>query len=46
VRMATLVTLMALGLAFTDVLVDALMVENGKPLGLTGADLDVSVLTH
>jgi BT1 family len=37
VRMATLVTLMALGLAFTDVLVDALMVENGKPLGLTGA---------
>jgi len=37
VRMATLATLMALGLAFTDVLVDALMVENGKPLGLTGA---------
>jgi predicted MFS family arabinose efflux permease len=36
-RMATLFTLMALGLAFTDVLVDALMVENGKPLGLTGA---------
>lgn len=36
-RMAMLVTLMALGLAFTDVLVDALMVENGKPLGLTGA---------
>jgi len=28
---------MALGLAFTDVLVDALMVENGKPRGLTGA---------
>ena len=28
---------MALGLAFTDVLTDALMVENGKPLGLTGA---------
>jgi MFS family permease len=36
-RMATFFTLMALGLAFTDVLVDALMVENGKPLGLTGA---------
>ena len=36
-RMATLFTLMALGLAFTDVLVDALMVENGKPMGLTGA---------
>ena len=30
-------TLMALGLAFTDVLTDALMVENGRPLGLTGA---------
>ena len=36
-RMATFFTLMALGLAFTDVLVDALMVENGKPMGLTGA---------
>ena len=36
-RMAILFTGMALGLAFTDVLVDALMVENGKPLGLTGA---------
>lgn len=36
-RMAALFTLMALGLAFTDVLVDALMVENGKPMGLTGA---------
>lgn len=36
-RMATFLTLMALGLAFTDVLVDALMVENGKPMGLTGA---------
>jgi MFS family permease len=32
-----LFTLMGLGLAFTDVLVDALMVENGKPRGLTGA---------
>jgi MFS family permease len=30
-------TLMGLGLAFTDVLTDALMVENGKPRGLTGA---------
>ena len=36
-RMAYLLTAMAAGLAFTDVLVDALMVENGKPLGLTGA---------
>ena len=34
---AILFTLMALGLAFTDVLTDALMVENGRPLGLTGA---------
>src|SRR5881396_923885 len=32
-----LFTLMALGLAFTDVLVDAMMVENGRPRGLTGA---------
>ena len=29
-------TLMGLGLAFTDVLTDALMVENGQGLGLTG----------
>ncbi len=36
-RLALLVTTMAVGLAFTDVLVDALMVENGKPMGLTGA---------
>jgi MFS family permease len=36
-RMAWLFTLMSLGLAFTDVLVDALMVENGKPMRLTGA---------
>jgi MFS family permease len=35
--MAILFSLMALGLAFTDVLTDALMVENGRPLGLTGA---------
>ena len=30
-------TVMALGLAFTDVLTDAIMVESGRPLGLTGA---------
>ncbi|HEU4366998.1 MAG TPA: MFS transporter [Methylomirabilota bacterium] len=30
-------TVMGLGLAFTDVLTDALMVENGRRLGLTGA---------
>ena len=30
-------TAMAVGLAFTDVLTDALMVEAGKPRGLTGA---------
>src|SRR5262245_56028967 len=35
--LAGLFTAMALGLAFTDVLVDAVMVESGKPLGLTGA---------
>lgn len=35
--LAGLFTIMGLGLAFTDVLVDALMVENGKPRGLTGA---------
>jgi len=32
-----LITVMGLGLAFTDVLVDALMVESGRPRGLTGA---------
>src|SRR2546430_303334 len=32
-----LFTLMAFGLAFTDVLTDAMMVENGRPRGLTGA---------
>jgi MFS family permease len=36
-RMAFLITVMNLGIAFTDVLTDAMMVENGKPLGLTGA---------
>jgi predicted MFS family arabinose efflux permease len=35
--MAALVAVMGFGLAFTDVLTDALMVETGKPLGLTGA---------
>ena len=35
--MAVLFTVMGFGLAFTDVLTDALMVETGKPLGLTGA---------
>ncbi len=32
-----LFTIMALGLAFTDVLTDAMMVEHGRPRGLTGA---------
>jgi len=36
-RMAGWYTAMGFGLAFTDVLTDALMVENGKPRGLTGA---------
>src|SRR5262249_14299387 len=36
-NMATLFTLMALGVACTDALVAALRVENGKPLGPTGA---------
>src|SRR5260370_31872955 len=35
--LATMITLLWLGVGFTDVLTDALMVENGKPLGLTGA---------
>lgn len=35
--LAILFTVMGLGLAFTDVLTDALMVESGRPLGLTGA---------
>jgi len=35
--LATLFTLMALGLAFNDVITDALMVEHGRPRGLTGA---------
>jgi MFS family permease len=36
-KLAVLVFMMALGVAFTDVLTDAMMVETGKPLGLTGA---------
>ena len=36
-RLALLYTAMGLGLAFCDVLTDAMMVEEGKPLGLTGA---------
>lgn len=36
-RLAIFFTAMGLGLAFTDVLVDALMVETGRPRGLTGA---------
>jgi MFS family permease len=35
--LAILYTTMGLGLAFNDVLTDALMVERGKPLGLMGA---------
>jgi MFS family permease len=35
--LAVLYTAMGTGLAFTDVLADAMMVESGKPLGLTGA---------
>ena len=36
-HLVVLYTTMGFGLAFTDVLADALMVENGKPRGLTGA---------
>ncbi|MGH7279354.1 MAG: hypothetical protein ACREJG_11790, partial [Candidatus Rokuibacteriota bacterium] len=36
-RLAIFFALMGLGLAFTDVLTDALMVETGRPRGLTGA---------
>lgn len=35
--LAVLYTAMGVGLAFTDVLADAMMVESGKPLNLTGA---------
>ncbi|HEV8584951.1 MAG TPA: MFS transporter [Methylomirabilota bacterium] len=34
--LAALILVMGFGIAFTDVLTDAMMVENGKPLGLTG----------
>ena len=36
-KLAGWYTAMGFGLAFTDVLTDALMVENGRPRGLTGA---------
>jgi MFS family permease len=36
-------TLMGLGLAFTDVLTDAMMVENGQHLGLTGSSLSSTI---
>ena len=35
--LAAMITLLWLGVGFTDVLTDALMVENGKRVGLTGA---------
>src|SRR5882724_13068446 len=35
--LAVFLLIMGLAIAFTDVLTDAMMVENGKPLGLTGA---------
>ena len=35
--LVALVTLLWLGVGFTDVLTDALMVERGRPLGRTGA---------
>jgi MFS family permease len=35
--LALLIMTIGFGIAFTDVLTDAMMVENGKPLGLTGA---------
>lgn len=37
VELAALITLLWLGVGFIDVLTDALMVENGKRVGLTGA---------
>jgi len=36
VTLATMITLLWLGVGFTDVLTDALMVENGQRVGLTG----------
>jgi len=35
--LATMITVLWLGVGFTDVVTDALMVENGKRVGLTGA---------
>jgi MFS family permease len=35
--LAAVITLLWTGVGFADVLIDALMVESGKPLGLTGA---------
>src|SRR3989449_8497999 len=35
--LAVFLLIMGLGIAFTDVLTDAMMVETGKPLGMTGA---------
>jgi MFS family permease len=37
VTLALFFTLMGFGLAFTDVVTDAVMIENGRVLGLTGA---------
>lgn len=36
-QLAAMITLLWLGVGFTDVLTDALMVENGQRVGLTGA---------
>jgi MFS family permease len=44
-RMAGLFTAMGFGLAFTDVLTDAIMVENGRASGLTGAFQSVQWFT-
>ena len=37
VALAVFFTVMGFGLAFTDVITDAVMIENGRTLGLTGA---------
>jgi MFS family permease len=37
VALAVFFTVMGFGLAFTDVITDAVMIENGRKLGLTGA---------
>src|SRR5207245_7842656 len=41
--LATLLLIMGLGIAFTDVLTDAMMVEKGQTLGLTGAFQSVTL---